>query len=103
MSRREARGGCSADWPARKLVADGVKTRWMERLECLERATSISGSLMVATEPVQARRRCALPSEAWADAWKGLSGGEVVGWEVEGTYVARPWFMGGGSCKPLGL
>lgn len=43
----------------RKLREDGVRIRWMER--CVEyrvRAVRMSGSLMVAMEPVQARRRC---------------------------------------------
>ena len=75
MERRDCRCGCSADWPARKFVADWVRRRIMERLGCEERADSMLGIFIVATEPEAARRRCFLPSAAWADARKGVGCG----------------------------
>ena len=42
----------------------------MERLEWCERALRIRGILMVATEPVAARRRWCLASEWWSEAFR---------------------------------
>ena len=92
---REERGGCSGDWPARKRAAAGVRMRRMERLLLLarwkeeeedeERAWRIRGSLMVATLPLAARRRCRFPSLAWLAAMKG---GEGVGWLLGGWVLS---------------
>lgn len=69
IDRSEDTGGCSRDWPARKRVADGVSSTRMLSSWLLflwewrsARASMISGSLIVATEPEAARRRCFLLS-----------------------------------------
>lgn len=62
ISWRDWRVGCSGLWPARKLVADLVRTRRMEREGWWESDCSMRGIFMVATEPDAASRRCFFPS-----------------------------------------
>lgn len=79
-ARREERGGCSGDWPARKVVADFERMRRMERVGLrAEREEMMRGSFMVATEPVAARRRwgfVSLREEARRVAGDGWGFGE---------------------------
>jgi len=70
MLKREERWGCSVDWPARNLEAEGVRITRIEREGWAEREQRIWGSLMVATEPEQARRRWDFESVAWSEARK---------------------------------
>ena len=57
--------GCSGVEPFRKFTADSVRIMRMEMLGWWsERESAIRGSLMVATEPVAARRMWVLPSLA---------------------------------------
>lgn len=52
----------------RNFVADEVRIMRMEMLGWLPREEAIRGSLMVATEPVAARRMWSLPSVVWSVA-----------------------------------
>ena len=64
--------GCSGDWPARKRAADLVRMTRIERLGLFASEEIMSGSLIVATEPLAARRRCFLPS--WSAAATAAAG-----------------------------
>lgn len=67
----------------------------MERLRWWERAWRIRGILIVATEPVAARRRWCFLSEWWSDALKGFGfrfvvrafWGEVGSWSPKAAGV----------------
>lgn len=65
----------------------------MERFGWWERACRIKGILIVATEPVAARRRWCLRSEWWSDALKGFGFGFgfVVGvfWGEVGSWSPK--------------
>ena len=85
---------CSTDWPWRNWRADSENMRRMERLWCWERACRIRGILIVATEPVAARRRWCFLSVWWSEAFRiGCGGeGEGLGWFVDGAGGARRLF-----------
>lgn len=72
--RREAREGCSGVVPFRNFEADSVRIMRMEMFGWWwwDRDSAIRGSLIVATEPVAARRMWVLPSLVWAAAVNGV-------------------------------
>ena len=70
-----AREGVSEDRPEKKCVEAVVRIIRIEMLGWEERAVIISGSLMLATEPVAQRRRLVLRDEAESEERKGVGGG----------------------------
>ena len=56
--------GCSSDCPAKKCLADCVRIIRMDSLFLVGKGLAISGIFMTATDPLSARRRCALPSSS---------------------------------------
>ena len=65
------RAGVSAEAPEKKCVEEWVRIRRIEMLGWWRRARIRRGSLMLATEPVAARRMWVLRSEAKSEARKG--------------------------------
>lgn len=107
MLDNAARLGCSEACPARKWVAALVSTTRMDKFGLEASAEMISGSLMHATDPLAASRRCCFPSPwlaatAAAEASVCRGGGKDMtdGAGADGTAAASGCFVvtGGRVC-----